>query len=59
MLKREEAACLADGGDLYDALLEDYEPGMTGRVWRRCSTRCARAWSRCATTSWVPISRRR
>lgn len=30
MLKREEAACLADGGDLYDALLEDYEPGMTG-----------------------------
>lgn len=30
MLKREEAAALADGGDLYDALLEDYEPGMTG-----------------------------
>lgn len=30
MLKREEAACLADGGDLYDALLEDYEPGMSG-----------------------------
>ncbi|MGZ3216998.1 carboxypeptidase M32 [Paracoccus sp. T5] len=30
MLKREEAACLADGGDLYDALLDDYEPGMTG-----------------------------
>ncbi|EPX79042.1 carboxypeptidase M32 [Litoreibacter arenae] len=29
-LKREEAACLANGGDLYDALLEDYEPGMTG-----------------------------
>ena len=28
-LKREEAACLAEG-DLYDALLEDYEPGMTG-----------------------------
>ena len=27
-LKREEAACLAEG-DLYDALLEDYEPGMT------------------------------
>jgi carboxypeptidase Taq len=25
-LKREEAAALADGGDLYDALLEDYEP---------------------------------
>lgn len=29
-LKREEAACLADGGDLYDALLDDYEPGMRG-----------------------------
>lgn len=30
MLKREEAAALAEGGDLYDALLDDYEPGMTG-----------------------------
>lgn len=29
-LKREEAACLASGGDLYDALLDDYEPGMSG-----------------------------
>ncbi|PTX55872.1 carboxypeptidase Taq [Litoreibacter ponti] len=29
-LKREEAACLAAGGDLYDALLDDYEPSMTG-----------------------------
>ncbi|NNK78172.1 MAG: carboxypeptidase M32 [Litoreibacter sp.] len=29
-LKREEAAALADGGDLYDALLDDYEPGMKG-----------------------------
>ncbi len=28
-LRREEAACLAQGGDLYDALLEDYEPGAT------------------------------
>ncbi|HMO06626.1 MAG TPA: carboxypeptidase M32 [Paracoccaceae bacterium] len=28
-LKREEAACLAGGGDLYDALLDDYEPGET------------------------------
>ena len=26
-LKREEAAALADGGDLYDALLDDFEPG--------------------------------
>ncbi|HBQ36548.1 MAG TPA: carboxypeptidase M32, partial [Rhodobacteraceae bacterium] len=25
-LKRQEAAALADGGDLYDALLDDYEP---------------------------------
>lgn len=29
-LKREEAAALAKGGDLYDALLDDYEPGETG-----------------------------
>ena len=28
-LKREEAACLADGGDLYDALLDQFEPGAT------------------------------
>ncbi|MDT8328008.1 MAG: carboxypeptidase M32 [Roseovarius sp.] len=31
-LKREEAAALAEGGDLYDALLEDYEPGMTSAL---------------------------
>jgi len=30
-LRRQEAAALAgSGGDLYDALLEDYEPGATG-----------------------------
>ncbi|GFE66797.1 carboxypeptidase M32 [Litoreibacter roseus] len=29
-LKREEAGYLADGGDLYDALLDGYEPDMTG-----------------------------
>ena len=28
-LKREEAAALAQGGDLYDALMDDYEPGAT------------------------------
>ena len=28
-LKREEAQALAGGGDLYDALLDDYEPGAT------------------------------
>ena len=26
-LRREEAACLAAGGDFYDALIDDYEPG--------------------------------
>jgi carboxypeptidase Taq len=31
-LRREEAAALAAGGDLYDALLDDYEPGMTGAL---------------------------
>ena len=29
-LRQEEAAALAQGGDLYDALLNDYEPGATG-----------------------------
>ncbi len=28
-LKRQEAACLAQGGDLYDALIDDYEPGAS------------------------------
>ena len=28
-LKRQEAECLATGGDLYDALIDDYEPGAT------------------------------
>ncbi len=29
-LKREEGAALAAGADPYDALVDDYEPGMTG-----------------------------
>ncbi|MCP5073808.1 MAG: carboxypeptidase M32 [Rhodobacteraceae bacterium] len=29
-LRRREAEALADGGSLYDALLDEYEPGMTG-----------------------------
>ena len=29
-LKREEGAALAQGGDPYDAMVDDYEPGMTG-----------------------------
>ena len=29
-LRRQEADCLAQGGDRYDALVEDYEPGATG-----------------------------
>ena len=28
-LRQQEARCLAQGGDLYDALLDDYEPGAT------------------------------
>jgi len=31
-LKRQEAACLAEGGDLYDALIDDYEPGATAET---------------------------
>jgi carboxypeptidase Taq len=30
-LKKQEAACLASGGDLYDALLDEYEPGANGK----------------------------
>ena len=30
-LKRHEAAALSPGGPAYDALLEEYEPGVTGR----------------------------
>ncbi len=29
-LKREEGQALAGGGDVYDAMLQDYEPGATG-----------------------------
>lgn len=29
-LKREEGEALAQGGDVYDAMLQDYEPGATG-----------------------------
>ena len=29
-LKREEGAALAQGGDIYDAMLQDYEPGTAG-----------------------------
>lgn len=28
-LKREEAAAIAEGGDMYDAMLQDFEPGTT------------------------------
>ncbi len=34
-LKREEAAALANGSSLYDALLEDYEPGETTENLKR------------------------
>lgn len=34
-LKRDEASHLAAGGDLYDALLEDYEPGATSSELQR------------------------
>lgn len=29
-LERRKAECLSDSGSLYDALLDEYEPGMTG-----------------------------
>ncbi len=33
-LRREEGQAVADGGDVYDALLEDYEPGTTSAELR-------------------------
>lgn len=30
-LRREEAACIADGRSLYDALIDDYEPGASAQ----------------------------
>jgi carboxypeptidase Taq len=30
-LRQREAQALSGGGDMYDALLDDYEPGMTGQ----------------------------
>jgi len=39
-LKREEAVCLAGGGPVYDALLDDFEPGRLRPRSRRCSTAC-------------------
>ena len=31
-LRRQEAECLAEGGDLYDALIDDYEPGASAET---------------------------
>ncbi len=31
-LRQQEAAALAEGGDLYDALLDDYEPGASAQT---------------------------
>jgi carboxypeptidase Taq len=57
-LRREEAAALAAGGDLYDALLDDYEPGMTGGEHRgRCSPRCARGLVALRERSWARTAR--
>ena len=50
--KRVEAEALADGGDLYDALIDDYEPGDDrGGAWRAFSTGCGRGWWICAPGS--------
>jgi len=38
-LKREEGAALADGGDVYDALLDDFEPGASAEGIDACFAR--------------------
>jgi carboxypeptidase Taq len=60
-LKREQAACQAPGGDAYDALLDDYEPG--GR-WQAIAPRFATLRSgivslvqRCADAAMRPDDR--
>ena len=53
-LKRQEGAALAQGGDVYDAMVEDYEPYTTGaQIAAKFSTRCARVWWLCAPLFWT------
>ena len=59
-LKREEAAALAAGGDLYDALLEGYEPGASaaaiGALFGRMRPRLVALRARVLAASFRPAA---
>ena len=59
-LKREEAVCLADGGDLYDALLDGYEPGATAAdlaaMFERMRPRLVALRDRVLGAAWQPAA---
>lgn len=58
-LRREEAAAIADGGDLYDAMLQDYEPGTTaaeiGALFDRMRPRLVALRDRLAGAGMPPV----
>ena len=59
-LKRQEAAALALGGDPYDALLDDYEPGATasgvGAMFDRMRPRLVALRSAVLGAAWQPAA---
>lgn len=58
-LRCEEAAAIADGGDLYDAMLRDYEPGTTaaeiGALFDRMRPRLVALRDRLAGADMPPV----
>ena len=61
-LKREEAAAVADGGDLYDALLDIYEPGASaagiGALFGRMRPRLVALRDRVLGAAFQPVALR-
>lgn len=57
-LRQEEGACLAQGGDPYDALIDDYEPGATaasiGALFDRMRPRLVRLRERVLGSAYQP-----
>ena len=50
--RKAECYCAEASGDRYDALLDEYEPGVNvGASWRRSSPSCASAWRRSSRRS--------
>ena len=43
-LLREKADAIGHGGNRYDALLDEYEPGRRPKGWRRCWPPCGPTW---------------